>query len=125
MDHDQELRILEESLWRSSTRFDRDYMDKILSENFIEFGRSGKIYSRQEIINATPQEIEATLPLKDFKITKIDDDVRLITYISQVMNQQLDIGNRSSLWRRRPKGWELCFHQGTPAQWSQPKQLSP
>jgi hypothetical protein len=37
---EEQLKKLEESLWKEATRFNRAYMDSILSEDFIEFGRS-------------------------------------------------------------------------------------
>ena len=46
---DQELRGLEESLWRAETRFDRKYMDAVLAPDFAEFGRSGRRYDRDAI----------------------------------------------------------------------------
>lgn len=109
----EELRVLEESLWIAQTRFDKDYMDKILSEDFFEFGRSGKIYKREETLLAAAQEIDAQLPLKDFKVHQISSDVVLVTYISEVKYENLEIGNRSSLWVKKSEGWKLKFHQGT------------
>lgn len=37
-----ELRKLEESLWIAQTRFDRDYMEQILSSEFIEVPSGSK-----------------------------------------------------------------------------------
>lgn len=108
------LKQLETSLWIADTRFDSDYMDKILSSDFFEFGRSGRIYTRAEVIAVPPQEINATLPLKNFAIHHIDKNVVLITYVSQVNNGETLMGNRSSLWSKTTNGWQLRFHQGTP-----------
>ena len=33
----ERLRLLEDSLWRAETRFDRDYMERILDPDFSEF----------------------------------------------------------------------------------------
>ena len=117
MDYDdyKKLQELEESLWLPDTRFDHKYMDSILSPDFIEFGRSGHIYSRAESLAAHPQEIHIKLPLTNLHIHAIDDHIALITYISEVTCDTLEIANRSSLWLRSPEGWRLRFHQGTPA----------
>ena len=109
------LKKLEESLWISETRCDKKYMETILSPAFFEFGRSGRIYKREEIIDIPFQEINAKLPLKDFQIRFINVDVVLITYISEVQYDELEIGNRSSLWSKNSGKWQLQFHQGTPA----------
>ena len=110
------LRTLEESLWRAETRFDVEYMDKILTPDFFEFGRSGRIYNREEILAASGEEIRATFPLKDFTVHEVEKNVALVTYVSEVTFESLEIGNRSSLWIKTPDGWNLRFHQGTAVQ---------
>ena len=110
----QKLHELEESIWKSETRFNEEYMRTIMAKDFFEFGRSGKIYSIDECLSASYQEIGAKLPLKDFAIHEIDEKVVLITYISEVQYDEIEIGNRSSLWLKNEDGWKLKFHQGTP-----------
>lgn len=110
------LRELEESLWISKTRFDFDYMNRILAPDFFEFGRSGRIYKREDTLTVNPQEISASLPLQDFAIHYISPDVVLVTYISKVKYKEVEIGNRSSIWSKTDKGWQLRFHQGTPSE---------
>ncbi len=116
-DSQKELEILEESLWKSETRFDRNYMNKILTPDFFEFGRSGKIYRREDTLGVLAQHIEAKFPLKDFVVRPITDEVVQVTYVSEVADQgQTDFGNRSSIWMKTGEGWKLRFHQGTPVQ---------
>lgn len=110
----EELRALEESLWQAETRFDRAYMEKVLAPDFFEFGRSGRSYSREETLSAAGHEINARLPLRDFRVTAVREGVALVTYVSEVTYETLQIGNRSSLWVKTPAGWQLKFHQGTP-----------
>lgn len=110
----KELQVLEESLWRPETRFDFDYMNNLLADDFFEFGRSGKIYTKAESLSAPMQEIHAKLPLRDFTVHQISNDVVLVTYVSEVQYETLEIGNRSSLWLKMQDGWKLKFHQGTP-----------
>jgi hypothetical protein len=109
-----QLRQLEESLWRAQTRFDREYMEKILGPDFFEFGRSGRIYNREETLGVPAQEIAAVLPLPKFEVRLIDTNVALVTYISEVCYGKIkELANRSSLWSRYSTGWRIRFHQGT------------
>jgi hypothetical protein len=112
-----ELRRLEESLWRVETRGDRTYMESVLADGFVEFGRSGRSYTRQQTIDAPVGEFETRLPLPDFVVRMISDEIALVTYRSEVQHDgAIEAGNRASLWRRRADGgWRLEFHQGTPA----------
>ena len=112
-----ELRVLEESLWRDETRFDDELMGKLFAEDFCEFGRSGRRYSRQEMLlgqnGAT--EIHATLPLRDFCARYLSEDIVQVSYVSEVRyGARTELANRSSIWSRHKNGWTLRFHQGTP-----------
>ena len=113
----EELRRLEESLWREATRFDPHYLEALLSPDFFEFGRSGRIWTRQDVLAHPAVPIDAELPLADFAVHMVDDDVALVTYRSSVRSgNQIEWGNRSSIWHRTESGWKLHFHQGTPTQ---------
>jgi hypothetical protein len=113
-EHDQ-LRRLEESLWRAETRFDRDHMNKVLAPDFFEFGRSGRVYQREDTLDVAAQPINATLPLARFAARSIAADVALVTYVSEVTYGEVkEVANRSSLWSRHAGGWSIRFHQGTP-----------
>jgi len=109
------LRELEESLWRPETRFDREAMSRVFSPDFVEFGRSGRVYRFEDVLSDRPQEIPATLPLPDLEIRLVHPDVALVTYDSDVAYPTgRQRARRSSLWVRSNAGWRLRFHQGTP-----------
>lgn len=109
------LQRLEEDLWREETRFDIPYMEQLLAEDFFEFGRSGRVYRREETLSVPRQPIEATLPLPDFDARLLTADVVQVTYNSAVIyDGVLQKGHRSSIWSRSGPGWVLRFHQGTP-----------
>ncbi|MGE3975724.1 MAG: DUF4440 domain-containing protein [Bdellovibrionales bacterium] len=109
-----QLKNLEESLWRSETRFDPNYIENVLATDFFEFGRSGRLYSRAEIIAVSPQEINAQLPLQNFQVHPLDENNALVTYLSEVKYEHLERANRCSIWSKTRDGWKLRFHQGTP-----------
>lgn len=110
-----ELQRLEESLWRVETRFDNEHMERVLAADFSEFGRSGRRYARQDTLNVPRDACDAVLPLANFAVRAIADDVALVTYVSRVTyGDDVEVANRSSLWSRHPDGWKIRFHQGTP-----------
>jgi hypothetical protein len=110
-----ELRRLEEALWRPESRFDRAFMESVLAEDFLEFGSSGRVWSREEILDMPTHELRATLPLPGLAITSIRTDVALVTYTSEVRGDRVHRSNRSSIWVQVGPSWRLRFHQGTPA----------
>jgi hypothetical protein len=119
VDPDDAARLteLEESLWRPSTRFDRAHLDRVYAEDFDEFGRSGKHWSREASLAADAEAFEAVLPLPHLRIRALGPDIALLTYRSETTYPEDDVtlvANRSSLWQRIDGEWRLRFHQGTP-----------
>ncbi len=114
----QQLRALEESLWRRETRCDPAYQDAVFATDFTEYGRSGLIYSRDEILMGEDhvRDIGAALPITALFARLLCADTALVTYSSRVIrNGVAEHANRSSIWSRGGKlGWQLRFHQGTP-----------
>ena len=109
-----DLKLLEEGLWREETRFDYGWLDEVLSPDFFEFGRSGRVYGRQDTIDTGAQHIDAELPLMDFRARLLDTDLAQVTYVSAVTYDGVqELANRSSIWSRTESGWRLRFHQGT------------
>ena len=107
----ERLQPLEESLWRTSTRFDAAHMDRLLHPDFLEFGRSGRTYTRSECLAMERTEMDAEL--RDFVVHRVDDNTALVTYVSVVRHTTVQMGHRSSLWVWRDDRWQLRFHQGT------------
>ena len=119
MDPDDVARLtaLEESLWRPATRFDREYLAQVFADDFDEFGRSGKHWSREASIAAEDEPFSTVLPLPNLRVRAIGPDAALLTYRSETSYPDDDVvlvANRSSVWQRIEGEWRLRFHQGTP-----------
>ncbi|MGX1497867.1 hypothetical protein ACSSV1_002903 [Labrenzia sp. MBR-25] len=114
------LTRLEESLWQAETRYDPVLMDRVFADDFFEFGRSGRVYTREDLIlpASAAQPIDVRLPLPRLKFTVIDTHSVLVTYVSEVRREsgEIERANRSSIWSRQDGAWKLRFHQGTPFQ---------
>lgn len=110
------LRELEESLLRSSVRRDAERVAVLLAEEFCEFGSSGAVYTRDEIISSLQSEGEdVRLTMKDFACRMVAEGVALVTYRSarEVEGEDVIAVLRSSLWVFRDARWQMGFHQGT------------
>ena len=92
------LQHLEGSLWMTHTRYDQAYMEQILSPEFVEFGRSGRVYGREQTLSATSHDIHCTFPLKHFAAYCIEANVFLVTYVSEVFSEgEVLWANRTSV----------------------------
>jgi hypothetical protein len=104
-----ELIELERAMWADATRGDHVWMNRHLADGFTEFGWSGRIYSRSDVLDEEIGPIDAELT--DLQVRAVGPDAALVTYRS---SQERGAGNRCSLWVRRRRRWLLEFHQGTP-----------
>ncbi len=111
------LTRLEEDMWREVMRFDQTFQEQRFATDFFEFGRSGQVYTREQIIQADSQPINAIIPLPNLAIRLIDKNTAQVIYDSQVeYDSVVEYARRSSIWSRTESGWVMRFHQGTPYQ---------
>lgn len=111
------LRGLESQLLRGDIRKDSQKMKALLSEEFREFGQSGKTYDRDGVIALCAGECTEgrSFDLADFRADLISPDTALATYrVTVTMKGQSRQSLRSSVWRKHGQSWRLLFHQGTP-----------
>ncbi len=109
------LHPLELTLWTRETRFDRALMDATFAPDFHEFGRSGRRYTREELLLDPKDARDFDATLHDFTVHELSETINLCTYISEVSTQKgTEWANRSSIWDRSSGRWQLRFHQGTP-----------
>jgi hypothetical protein len=104
------LRELEQRLMHPSVRASPDQVARLLAVEFIEFGSSGRVYDKRQIIELLQQEQETASPptVTDFSARRLSADVMLLTY-RVVENQTI----KSSIWKFADREWRMVFHQGT------------
>jgi hypothetical protein len=103
---------LEQQLLQPSTRRDAAALTSLLAEDFREFGSSGRIYTRQQIIDALETESPHTILLSDPLCQQVAEEVALLTYRTAAP-RTASHALRSSLWVYRDDRWQMIFHQGT------------
>lgn len=79
----------------------------LIADDFVEFGRSGRVWTRDSIRELLEGPPTAAVPIDRFEVARLADSVALVTYRGAM-------ANRSSVWVRRDGRWQLRFHQGTP-----------
>lgn len=109
------LRELEERLLQQSVRLDESALTTLLADDFVEFGASGQVWTKAEVIVALLSEAFVTRRIQDFDVRLLSVDVALATYRcgTESVEGVESFSLRSSIWRRQPDGWQMIFHQGT------------
>jgi|SRR5580765_4301227 len=114
------LRGLETELHRSETRQNRSRMESLLHPDFVELARSGRRYSRNEVLDEFDGgRLMEPVHAQDFELSELGPGIALLTYQSAHVGPTGDLFRqtfRSSLWIETPGGWCMRFHQGTPAE---------
>ena len=115
----QELQALEVELHHPGVRCNRQRLEQLLHPEFAEVGRSGRRYSRETVINfLSAQGMPPAVDSDEFAVSELGPGVALLTYRSanvQPGNAGANPGYRSSVWIKTGVGWQLRYHQGTPA----------
>ena len=114
---DKILKQLEVELHQPAVRADRGKLEALLHDSFTECGRSGRLYTREEILEEVCGE-SSPPPVwsQDFSTTKLSDELVLLTYKSAHIGADGTLTShafRSSLWQLTSQGWKMRFHQGT------------
>ena len=107
----EELLGLEWKLFDTNIRRSEHVLD-LLDEDFIEIGKSGRVYTRAQVIEALREEAPLAWELTGFRTQIVAPHVCLLTYRATSENALTSL--RSSLWRRENGRWRMLFHQGTP-----------
>ena len=98
-----ELSLLDPQVRRSPER-----VEQLLHPGFREFGASGHAWDRDAIVAALAADPGTGWEATEVDAREVSDGVVLVTYRAA--------GSlRSSLWVKGPEGWQILFHQGTPA----------
>jgi hypothetical protein len=112
---------LETSLLRPEVRASRDALSKLLAKDFVEFGSSGRVYDRDQVIDGLVQEGSAPQVKRtayEFSVRWLGEVAVLVTYrASRRMPDGEEFQTlQSSIWQLTGDRWQMVFHQGTPAQ---------
>ena len=93
-----------------ASEHDADQLDKLIADDFLEFGSSGEVYTKQDLLEALPSEDTRKFVVNDFKIKELPKDVALVTYKAI---EDGAVSLRSSVWKKVGSKWQMTFHQGT------------
>lgn len=106
---------LEHSLLDPATRADSQRVAALLADDFLEFGSSGRVWTRDSVIEGLAAESSQPHDepaVSDLTVKQLADTVALVTYrVSRSSDDRRTL--RSSIWQREDDRWRMVFHQGT------------
>ena len=108
---------LELSLLKPEVRSNRVALDRLLADDFIEFGSSGNKYTKRDILERLPNTQEKIeYEVSDFTVDSPSDNIAIATFKTEKTTEGKDkvVTERSSHWRNTNKGWQMFLHQAKP-----------
>lgn len=100
-----EMRLLQ-----SDVRGDRAELERLLDEEFVEIGASGRVWTRVEIVADLVASPALNVEPVGVSARHIDASIVLVMY-TNISNERRVL--RSSWWRNVNGAWKCFFHQGT------------
>lgn len=114
----EEIKALECSL-HGVRRTDGKWLERVLHPDFREITRSGRMVDRQQTVaSLTAEAQELNLEADDFHLQMLNEDCAILMYktFTRAGNEKQRYTLRSSCWKKVVgTGWQMIFHQGTPA----------
>jgi ribonuclease HI len=105
----EEVIALERSLLTDAVRGDRASVAALLHPQWQEVGRSGRLWTRDELLAEIGPIPLVTLDVVD--VQEVAPDALLLLWRALAEDGHSSL--RSSLWVRAGGGWQQRFHQGT------------
>ncbi len=113
MDYINDILNAERMLVSNTVRTNNALIEELLSENFVEYCSSGKVYCYKngDVFAPLKNEIE----IYDFKVKQLSLNIFLVNYKTHEIENDVVIRTtlRSSIWQKVNTSYKILFHQGT------------
>lgn len=97
----------------------RDHLEAMTVPDFFEIGASGRVYSREHVIDRILSRFERDEPqieneVEEFFVRRIGANAYLATYTLQQPDGPIKrTTRRATVWTDRAGHWQVVYHQGT------------
>lgn len=112
-ERDEMLLKFEQKLARIGRTISAEDASLLIAEDFVEFGASGNVWSKAEIVQEMAEWMPSEAIIENFRVRDLSPAVCLVTYKLVGPVKDGRVSNRSSIWRYTGDKWEIIFHQGT------------
>ncbi|MDP4118864.1 MAG: hypothetical protein Q8873_06710 [Bacillota bacterium] len=88
-------------------------LEKRICLNFVEYGQSGNVYTRSEVIDfLLNMKNDRDVDILDFSKEELCEGVFIVHYVSYEKLYDR-YARRTSIWKKEDDCWKILFHQGT------------
>jgi len=109
---EEKVHEAEVALLTPAVRCDPDRLRAALAEDFVEIGRTGRLWTRDMVIDALGDELERGTPeTEEWAFTRLSPELMLVTYV--IRAAQGPDSRHASVWDLSGDQPVIRFHQGT------------
>ena len=106
----EQILELEKSLFKLEYTSNKNYLENIIHQNFIECGKSGLLYDNEITIDSLLEcTTDRNITIYNFTCEQIDNNTYLVHYITTTNEDKY---YRTSIWKQE-ENLKLYFHQAT------------
>lgn len=107
---EQTLLELEKAFFKKSYISDPQWLDAILHTNYIECGKSGILFDKEEVMKGLLScTTDRDIVIHNFSCEQIDKNCWMVHYVTESEGEQY---YRTSIWSREEQ-LQLRFHQAS------------
>ena len=117
----EELRSREPLFHNEPRHAGREHLESMTVDDFFEIGASGRIYSREHVLERVLSRYERDEPVlapevEEIFVRGIGPHAFLATYtLQQPDGHATRTSRRATVWTDREGHWQVIYHQGTAA----------
>ena len=108
---EEQFYALETSLFFKEYLNDKNYLENIFHPDFMEIGKNGSVYHKEDTIEALYGSDDRKIDIKSFSVRMVSLSMYVVNYIST--HEDGTRVYRTSFWMDTLLGRQLYYHQGT------------
>lgn len=105
-----DILVLEKSLFKYEYMSNREWLENVIHDNFVECGKSGRLFDKSETIDMLHScKSDRKIEIYNYECKRIDDNTYLIHYITKSDDKLI---YRTSIWVMEER-LKILFHQAS------------
>ncbi len=103
-----EILHLEKALLSNEVRRNVEALSELIADDFIEFGKSGKVWNKGDVLASLPLENEIQYEIANFRVTFETSSIVCVEY---QLSEDGEISLRRSIWKFIDERWQMVLHK--------------
>ena len=105
---------LEASLLSPAVRANYDELNRLIADDFIEVGASGRRFGKADALFRLPTEHVASVNALNMNVRMLAATVGMVTFdTTRLVRGESRFVHRASIWTLNGNHWQMTYHQGT------------